>query len=241
MGVETDEDHPVVLCLAGAIERTDTRDSVADVGTIEWAFESGTVPASVAELVVDCMLDNGWAEELIAGVESAEGTGVTLPDDAQDCIRTLADDPDTRDLMVEALLTGLGRLMAPGPLLDGLLSCINPEDRPQPQGRIAPVRDTQGNVDADLVQAYFLEGGVELSTDEIACVLAAIEDGTIEELELGLQALVVEPSCVSTETFAASLVQNGFPSVTNESAECVRSALRVGVANPNELQELCFS
>lgn len=81
---------------------------------------------------------------------------------------------------------------------------------PPPRADIAEVRNDDGDVDPQLVAAYFTGRQMTLTDEEVACVVAGIEDRTLLEVDLSRQVYFPEPSCISGET-VADTINRAFP------------------------------
>ena len=81
---------------------------------------------------------------------------------------------------------------------------------PPPRADIAEVRSDDGEVDPQLVAAYFSGRQMNLTDDEVACIVAGIEDRTLLEVDLSRQVYFPDPSCISGETVAAT-INTAFP------------------------------
>lgn len=81
---------------------------------------------------------------------------------------------------------------------------------PPPRADIAEVRNDDGDVDPQLVAAYFTGRQMSLTDEEVACVVAGIEDRTLLEVDLSRQVYFPDPSCISGETVAAT-INRAFP------------------------------
>ncbi len=104
-----------------------------------------------------------------------------------------------------------------------------PTAEPAPvRADIAEVRGDDGEVDPQLVAAYFSGRQMLLTDEEVACVVAGIEDRTLLEVDLSRQVYFPEPSCISGTTIATT-INTAFPGddlITADEGTCIGDRFR---------------
>lgn len=199
------QERTEVVCLADAVLAAGLEDELPERPSL-FEAAAGVSPA-MAELAVDCMLTLDLVT-LIVTDAGLEPTSELLA-----CLDSVITSPATRQFMIDALTTdGLG---GPNP---GIMACIagpSVSDRPSVLG-------PNGLVDATLLRNHFsMYTGFAPTDSELACVAAAIDDGTIASGRIVVEALRLDPPCISGDTVATG-VDYG---LTPAEGSCVRDVL----------------